>query len=104
VTIDAARVLHTTRRSIMNHRIIAATAAALLSLTLSIGAAQARTSMDATKKPDAMKTDTMKADPMKTDAMKQDAMKGTKADCAHKAGMETDSMKKADMMKGCDAM
>lgn len=83
----------------MTHRLIAATAAGIVSVTLSIAGAQAQTSTDAMKKPDAMKMDTMKADPMKSDAMK-----GSKADCAQKAGMEMDSMKKAEMMKGCDAM
>lgn len=88
----------------MTHRILATTAAVVLGLALSFGAAQAQTATDAMKKPDAMKTDSMKTDPMQPDAMKHDAMKGTKADCAHKAGMEMNSMKKADMMKGCDAM
>lgn len=30
--------------------------------------------------------------------------KASKKDCMHKAGMEMDKMKKADMMKACDMM
>lgn len=63
-----------------------AISAALLGFGLIAGSAQAQSSMDSMKKPDAMK------------------MGGTKADCLHKAGMERDSMKKSDMMKHCDAM
>ncbi|KAA3508877.1 MULTISPECIES: pentapeptide MXKDX repeat protein [Agrobacterium] len=78
-----------------------ATFAALLGLSLATGAAQAQTSMDSMKQPDAMKTDTMSKDSMKTDGMK---MSGRKADCMHKAGMEKNSMKKSNMMKSCEAM
>ena len=42
---------------------------------------------------------------MKTDAMKKETMaKMDKKDCMHKAGMEKNKMKKADMMKTCDMM
>jgi pentapeptide MXKDX repeat protein len=94
------------RENTMTRRFIVTAAAAILGLTVATGAVQAQTASDAMKKPDAMKTDTMKADPMKPNAMKTDAMgaMGSKADCTHKAGMEKDSMKKGEMMKGCDAM
>jgi len=57
---------------------------------------------------DVMKSDIL--DTMSTEATQPDAMPapattaGTKADCLHMAEMETDSVKKAEMTKACDAM
>lgn len=54
---------------------------------------------------DGMKTGAMTKDAMQTDTMKKDGMPMTsKKDCMHKAGMEMNKMKKADMMKACDTM
>lgn len=56
-------------------------------------------------KTDTMKKDAMHGDTMKTEMTKKDGMPmADKKDCMHKAGMEMDKMKKADMMKACDTM
>ncbi|AYM11422.1 MULTISPECIES: pentapeptide MXKDX repeat protein [Rhizobium/Agrobacterium group] len=56
---------------------------------------------------DGMKTDMTKMhnDTMKTQTMKKgDMSMASKKDCMHKADMEMNKMKKADMMKACNTM
>ncbi len=79
---------------------------ALIGISLIAGGASAQSSMNSMKKPDSMKSNLTGTDNMMSGSMKDNSKKmgGTKADCVHKAGMQKDSMKKADMMKHCDAM
>ncbi|MCV3735649.1 hypothetical protein OCK02_05475 (plasmid) [Rhizobium sp. TRM96647] len=59
---------------------------------------------------DMMKSDILQPDTMSTEATQPGAVPaagtttGTKADCLHMAEMETDSVKKAEMTKACEAM
>ena len=93
------------RTNMANRSYATAAGAILFGLCVAVGSASAQTSTDSMSKPDSMKSGTMKTDTMKSDPMKTDSMKiGKKADCTHKAGMEKDSMRKAEMMKRCDAM
>ncbi|WP_296068714.1 pentapeptide MXKDX repeat protein [uncultured Agrobacterium sp.] len=84
----------------MTRTLIAIAATSMLSALSFAGSVHADGMKTGGMTKDAMQSGTMKMETMKKDGMPMTSKK----DCMHKAGMDINKMKKADMMKACDTM